>query len=69
MLLFNSIRYKITIDSSQAAGGQPVPAPIKPVYRVQAGAYVEKSNAEELRDKLEKIGIEAVIVKAFDDKL
>ena len=34
-----------------------------PLYRVQAGAYMIKGNAEAMKDRLRKAGIEAVIIQ------
>ena len=35
-----------------------------PLYRVQAGAYTIKANAEAMKEKLKKAGIDAVIIQA-----
>lgn len=32
------------------------------IYRVQVGAYKIKSNAEEMQQKLKKLGIDSIIV-------
>lgn len=34
------------------------------VYRVQVGAYNNKANADEMREKLKKSGFEAIVIKA-----
>lgn len=39
------------------------PASTKPLYRVQVGAYNEKTNAEIMRNRLKKAGFEAIIIK------
>lgn len=53
----------VDVDPEAASGGTPV-GDTDAIFRVQVGAYRNKSNAEALRDKLIAAGFDAIIAKA-----